>query len=83
MKKLDLSHVKHFVLDECDRMLEEIGMFIYMLMYLTLRIASALRQVHILVVFVQRCADLIVALLQTCGPTFRRFSVPRPQRSRP
>lgn len=24
-KKLDLSHVKHFVLDECDRMLEEIG----------------------------------------------------------
>lgn len=26
MKKLDLSHVKHFVLDECDRMLEELDM---------------------------------------------------------
>ena len=25
-KALDLSHVKHFVLDECDRMLIELGM---------------------------------------------------------
>ena len=25
-KVLDLSHVKHFVLDECDRMLAEVSM---------------------------------------------------------
>ncbi len=25
-KELDLSHVKHFVLDECDRMLSEVDM---------------------------------------------------------
>lgn len=24
-KKLDLKHLKHFVLDECDKMLEQIG----------------------------------------------------------
>lgn len=24
---LDLSHVKHFVLDECDKMLESLGMW--------------------------------------------------------
>jgi len=24
-KSIDLSHVKHFVLDECDKMLEELG----------------------------------------------------------
>lgn len=26
-KKLDLKYLKHFVLDECDRMLEELGIF--------------------------------------------------------
>jgi superfamily II DNA/RNA helicase len=27
-KHLSLKHVKHFVLDECDKMLEALGMFI-------------------------------------------------------
>jgi superfamily II DNA/RNA helicase len=27
-KKLNLKNVKHFVLDECDRMLEQLGKFL-------------------------------------------------------
>jgi superfamily II DNA/RNA helicase len=26
---LNLKHIKHFVLDECDKMLEQLGMFSY------------------------------------------------------
>uniref|UniRef100_A0A6M2E2X3 Putative secreted protein n=1 Tax=Amblyomma tuberculatum TaxID=48802 RepID=A0A6M2E2X3_9ACAR len=27
-RKLQLKHIKHFVLDECDKMLEQLGMYI-------------------------------------------------------
>jgi hel25E len=28
-KKLNLKHLKHFILDECDKMLEQLGWLIY------------------------------------------------------
>ena len=35
-KKLSLKHLKHFILDECDKMLEQLGMFLFKLLSIRL-----------------------------------------------
>ena len=32
-KKLNLKHLKHFILDECDKMLEQLGTFSFSAIY--------------------------------------------------
>lgn len=32
-KKLNLKHLKHFILDECDKMLEQLGKWVFLSMH--------------------------------------------------
>lgn len=70
-KKLDLSNVKHFVLDECDKMLAEVGT------------KEATRvSVDATAAAVRRVTGAPTLFPQTCAPMSRRSSSPRPPRSR-
>ena len=76
-KKLDLKNLKHFILDECDKMLEQLGecafSTLFMLNYTTLPQFYRL---------VRTITENSRFLFQTCDATCRRSSVRRRTRSR-
>jgi hypothetical protein len=45
-KKLDLKNLKHFVLDECDKMLEQLGKFFFVFFVLGTRTVLLFRDMY-------------------------------------
>ena len=64
-KDLSLKNVRHFILDECDKMLESLGMYISSIL------------VHKYIshqCFDIACFNVFGPIYQTCGGMCRRFS---------
>lgn len=76
-KTLSLKNVKHFVLDECDKMLEQLGMF-----FLLVRLSSADIPPRPASCSVISQSHFFISLHQTWGVTCRKSSRSHPTRSR-
>lgn len=75
-KFLNLSNLKHFVLDECDKMLDTLGKV------QTRWVFAVVAQLELTACSLSLCLSLTLCLLQTCVATCRRFSSRPRTRSR-